>query len=299
MRFLFLLFLFSIKAYPFIIRLNSQFRFSHLTANFCKNTNRISVKQGADTFDNSTSIRTDIITTSTTYDVNQHHAELYKQLQEFAEPFKDINLLNRTIEEWSKPLPLEYMKRPLIVVGPSGVGKNRLIKSLLKDYTRFFHKLVTYTTRNPRIGEINGTNYHFITNESYFTLVNKNFFLEHAQVHNNYYGVSWESWNKCYTVLNKIAIFEVDIQGATSLFHKKETIGIHPIFMFVEPPSIDRLNERLRVRGTENNEEIELRMYNANVEIMAAKQSSFFHAFLLNDDFSTSVNRLFRLVRDW
>lgn len=70
-----------------------------------------------------------------------------KRLIEMGSEPIDFELLKKTIAEWSRPLPLEYFSQPLILVGPSGVGKGRLVKALLKDYKRFFSKIVTHTTR--------------------------------------------------------------------------------------------------------------------------------------------------------
>ena len=70
-----------------------------------------------------------------------------KRLIEMGSEPIDFELLKKTIAEWSRPLPLEYFSQPLILVGPSGVGKGRLVKALLKDYKRFFAKIVTHTTR--------------------------------------------------------------------------------------------------------------------------------------------------------
>ena len=67
----------------------------------------------------------------------------------------DFGLINATIAEWSKPMPIEYTTMPLVIAGPSGVGKNRLIRALLKDYSKFFKRVTTHTTRKPMVFERN------------------------------------------------------------------------------------------------------------------------------------------------
>ena len=134
-------------------------------------------------------------------------------------------------------------KRLLFITctGPSGVGKGRLVKALLYDYNRFFSKVVTHTTRNPRREEVNGTNYHFIPLDRYHELVSEgNYFLEHAQVHNNFYGVSSAAWESV-TNSGKIPILEIDIQGAKVIREKATSLGIAPKYLFIAPPSLGML----------------------------------------------------------
>ena len=119
---------------------------------------------------------------------------LNQRLKELGEEELDFALIKRTIAEWQKPLPNHYLSRPLVLVGPSGVGKGRLVKSLLKDYKRFFIKIVTHTTRGPRPDETNGTSYHFVSNTTFHEKVSQGHFLEWALVHDNFYGVTIEAW---------------------------------------------------------------------------------------------------------
>lgn len=183
--------------------------------------------------------------------------------------------------------------------GPSGVGKGRLVKSLLYDYSRYFHKVVTHTTRQPRPSEINGTSYHFTSRENFHQLVaSGNFFAEHAKVHNNYYGVSFAAWEKA-RLDQKIPILEIDIEGAKTILAKEKELNIAPRYLFIAPPSIEMLAARLTRRGTESSEDIELRLRNAQIEIDEATKSSFFDFILVNNEYQLSVNQFFRLVRDW
>eukprot|EP01035_Chromulina_nebulosa_P020667 gene20667-26795_t len=187
-------------------------------------------------------------------------------MKELGSPLLDYTLVKSTLEEWNRPLPVNYLTSPLIISGPSGVGKNRMIKALLKDYNKFFQKVITHTTRNPRPDEKNGTNYYYITKEEFVSRINRNEFIEWSKVHDNYYGVSVHAW--------------IDAQQ----------IGITPYYIFISPPNIDKLRERLNVRGTESVEQIEIRIRNAYKEVEQSKESNLFDKIIVNDDFNDAVS---------
>lgn len=221
----------------------------------------------------------------------------------------DYRLLANLIEQWTRPLPESYLRSPLIVVGPSAVGKNRMIRSLLKDYSRFFQRVVTHTTRNPRSREVNQTDYHFVTRTLFRQLQNSSvsalsssaevhpFFVESAEVHDNLYGVSYEAWQNI-TRKTKIPIFEIDIQGAITFQALAPRYNITPVFVFIAPPNISLLEERLLFRNTESSEEIQLRLRNAETELRTYGESDFFHRQIINQDFQQAVNAFYRFVRD-
>ena len=131
-------------------------------------------------------------------------------------------------------MPIEYVSQPLVLVGPSGVGKGRLVKSLLKDWKKYFHKVVTHTTRPSRPDEAEGVDYYFVSAETFDTLAKDNIFLEHAHVHNNRYGVSREAWKRAVEQ-RKIPILEIDIQGAQSIRKLAKEHQMKPVFVFISP----------------------------------------------------------------
>jgi guanylate kinase len=225
--------------------------------------------------------------------------EIKTEIEEASKPLLDKEFVERTVAAWNRPMPTEYVSQPLVLVGPSGVGKGRLVKSLLRDWEKYFGKVVTHTTRAPRPDEIDGTSYHFVDTDSYRDLVNAgDFFLEHAQVHNNFYGVSREAWQKVVKQ-RKIPIFEIDIQGASNIKAMASVLKIDPKYVFVSPKKLDMLRERLSLRGTESQEEVEMRIANAQKELdFVAQNPSFFDHVLVNDDFSLTSNSFFRLSRD-
>jgi guanylate kinase len=233
--------------------------------------------------------------------------QILADLEEASKPLLDKEFVAKTVAAWKRPMPQEYVTQPLVLVGPSGVGKGRLVKSLLRDYTKYFGKVVTHTTRQPRPDEVNGTHYHFVDKDTFdgHCLSSSCFFLEHAQVHNNYYGVSRAAWESVVKQ-RKIPIFEVDVQGATTIKGLATTssgsqdLGVfEPKFVFLSPNDLEMLRSRLENRGTESTEEITLRIANAQKELQFVRENpSFFDYELVNDDFSETSNSFFRLSRD-
>ena len=169
------------------------------------------------------------------------------EVKELVKPFLEGDFMQHVISEWTRPLPLNYLSRPLVIVGPSGVGKGRLLRNLLKDYSKFFSKVVSHTTRNPRPSEVHGVHYHFVNATTFQTLVNNGSFIEWAMVHGNYYGTSITSW-KDVQLSGRVSIFEIDIQGAKAVHSKEKSLGIDPKYIFISPPDVATLQDRLDLR---------------------------------------------------
>jgi guanylate kinase len=130
------------------------------------------------------------------------------------------------------------------------IGK--LIHSLLKDYDKFFKKVVTHTTRRPRPDEIPGKSYYFVNLPTFQEMIANQSFIEWAQVHGNYYGTSMGSW-KTVQEEGKISIFEIDIQGARNIKKVSKEYDLWPRYLFVKPSNIQDLRERLYIRYFTNN----------------------------------------------
>lgn len=173
--------------------------------------------------------------------------------------------------------------RLFVVAGPSGAGKGTLITELLKRYpgTRLS---VSATTRKPRPGEADGIQYHFLEEEEFRRRVAAGDFLEWAEVHGNLYGTprrEVEEWmERGYDV-----ILEIDVQGARQVREKMP----EAVTVFVEPPSMEILERRLRGRGTENEEELRERLRNA---LRESEEKSNFHYVVVNDEFRRAVEEL-------
>lgn len=224
-------------------------------------------------------------------------AEIQAEIDEASKPLMDKEFVERTVASWKRPMPLEYVSQPLVLVGPSGVGKGRLVKSILQDWEKYFHKVVTHTTRKPRPNEKDGVDYHYVSTDQFLSY-DTSFFLEHASVHNNLYGVSKDAWIEA-TEQKKIPLLEIDIQGAKTVRKLADSLNIQPKYVFVSPKNLKMLRERLLSRSTETEEEIELRIRNAQSELdEVRKNPALFDHILVNDDFELTSNAFFRLSRD-
>lgn len=154
-----------------------------------------------------------------------------------------------------------------VVSAPSGAGKSTLLNALRQ--TPDFVYSVSYTTRSPRAGEVNGEDYTFVTKEEFEQRLAGGEFLEHAEVHGNYYGTLRS------TVVEQLhdgvdVLIDIDVQGARQI-RADENSAIRDAVadIFIMPPSLDELRRRLNKRGTETPEQIETRLHNAAAEMEA------------------------------
>jgi guanylate kinase len=177
------------------------------------------------------------------------------------------------------------MGTPIVVItGPSGVGKGTLIKGLLERVPGL-QLAVSATTREPRPGEVNGRDYHFLSEEDFDRRVAAGEFVEHAVYAGNRYG----------TLRSELArpaqgiVLEIDVQGARQV---AETLP-EATRVFIEPPSFDDLARRLAGRGADSPEQIERRLAAARAELEA--RDEFDHR-IVNDDLERAVAELTELV---
>lgn len=154
------------------------------------------------------------------------------------------------------------MPRPIVISGPSGSGKSTLLKKLLAEYPDKFGFSVSNTTRSPRKGETNGVDYHFITVEEFQKMIEDGKFIEWAQFSGNYYGTSFKAVEEV-DKQGRICILDIDMQGVKLV--KKSTISA--TYLFLSPPSVETLRERLTGRGTETEESISKRIAAASAEM--------------------------------
>ena len=170
-----------------------------------------------------------------------------------------------------------------IVSAPSGAGKSSLIDALLKRFN-LDDKLrlsVSHTTRDPRPGEIDHVSYHFISNEEFEKLIERNAFYEYAHVFDHYYGTSREIVEQWLNE-GKDVLLDIDWQGARQIIQQTpDAKGI-----FIVPPSLEELNRRLVTRATDAPEVIEKRMSKALSEISHYNEYDY---VIVNDDFDESL----------
>jgi guanylate kinase len=182
---------------------------------------------------------------------------------------------------------------PLVVAGPSGVGKGTLIKKLLDKYPNLFGFSVSHTTRPPRPGEENGVHYHFVSLSEMKSGVGRNEFVEYANVHTAMYGTSKAAILKIREQ-NKICILDIDMQGVQSV----KNSNIDCKYIFIAPPSMEELEKRLRGRGTETDDKIEIRLQNAIAEVAYGTTENF-DSVLVNDNLDETFKLLMNRIITW
>ena len=167
-----------------------------------------------------------------------------------------------------------------IVSAPSGAGKTSLVTALLES-SQGISVSVSHTTRAPRPGEEDGVQYHFTDVDTFKSMIDQGAFLEHAQVFDNFYGTSVQSV-KDQLAQGLDVILEIDWQGARLVREQMaDAIGI-----FIVPPSVAALEERLRGRGTDSDEIIARRMRDAKNE---ASHYDEYDYLIINDEFDTAL----------
>jgi guanylate kinase len=150
----------------------------------------------------------------------------------------------------------------MIIVAPSGTGKSTMIKRLKVDFPSI-NESVSYTTRPMRPGEVHGESYFFVTRADFLKMQSENEFLESAEVHGNLYGTSKSFVEKSLNA-GKNLLFDLDVQGTDSV---KKYFGEKANAIFIAPPSVEELEKRLRNRGTETTQVINIRLNNARKEL--------------------------------
>ena len=177
----------------------------------------------------------------------------------------------------------------LIVAAPSGAGKSSFVDRVTKDEPRLVD-VITYTTRAPRRGERNGHPYYFISIEEFTRKVEQGFFVEHAQVHANWYGTPYDQIEQAWSK-NLCVIMDLDVQGAATFRAKYPDSKS----VFILPPSIDELRRRVIKRDGKVPDDLEVRMQNAAIEIARQKEFDF---LIVNDDFEQSYAQFKKIVEE-
>lgn len=192
--------------------------------------------------------------------------------------------------------------KPLVVCGPSGVGKGTIISRFMDNFggSTKFGFTVSHTTRKPRPGEIDGIHYHFTDIDTMRNAIERDEFLEWANVHGNIYGTSLKSLSSS----DKYPLLDIDVQGVKSIKkwqeqHKYSSqLPLNAKFVFIAPPSLDVLKERLVGRGTETSESIAKRTENAVQEVQYGLSEGNFDAIIVNDDLDCACEEFARVIKE-
>ncbi len=175
-----------------------------------------------------------------------------------------------------------------VVVAPSGAGKTSLVAGLLQQ-ERNVKISISYTTRAPRVGEVNGREYHFIDRPTFEKMIAADDFLEYADVYGNYYGTS-RRWIESELEGDHDVLLEIDWQGARQV----KKLFPHMAGIFILPPSLPELRRRLQQRGKDSPEAIERRMASAREEISHVLE---FEYIIVNERFEAALADLVSIVR--
>jgi guanylate kinase len=180
------------------------------------------------------------------------------------------------------------MANLIVVTAPSGAGKTSLVTELLKREPNV-RLSMSYTTRAPREGEVEGVDYYFVDRARFEAMIAAGEFLEHADVYGNYYGTS-RKWIEQELGGDHDVLLEIDWQGARQV----RALFPHIVGVFVLPPSLEVLRTRLEGRGKDSSEAIARRMASARDEVSHVLE---FEYIIVNERFEAAVNDLIAIVR--
>lgn len=193
----------------------------------------------------------------------------------FSAPSLRYTRLNSTMAPTSTP-------RAVVISGPSGTGKSTILNRLFKEYPDTFGFSISHTTRAPRGTEQNGVEYHFVTKEEFLDRVGKNEFIEHAQFGSNCYGTTIKAVEDVEKQ-GRICVLDIEMEGVKQVANHSNFP--RPRFLFLSPPSMEILEERLRGRATDKEEAIQKRLDQAKNEMEFANSGNAPHDLIVvNDD---------------
>ncbi|KAH6696940.1 P-loop containing nucleoside triphosphate hydrolase protein [Plectosphaerella plurivora] len=180
----------------------------------------------------------------------------------------------------------EPTHRPIIISGPSGVGKSTLCRKLQEAHPDTFYMAVSFTTRKPRLGEVTSNAYDFIPVDAFKNLIRLGAFIEHTEFNGNLYGTAWNEV-RYMTVGSKIPLLDIEMEGIKQI--KKTQLEAR--FVFISPPSLEVLEKQLRGRGTEDDESIRRRLARAKDEMDFAA-TGVHDMIIINDDVEVAFKQL-------
>lgn len=175
----------------------------------------------------------------------------------------------------------------IVISGPSGAGKGTLCKAILNKHSEL-NISVSMTTRQPRAAECDGINYFFVNREKFENMIANNQFLEYACVYDNYYGTPRE-YVESLINQGKDVILEIDIQGAL----KVKKVYKEGVFIFIMPPSMEELKNRIKKRGSETEESLVKRFKAAYKEINYVSKYNY---MVINDTVESAVEKIESII---
>lgn len=182
------------------------------------------------------------------------------------------------------------MSKPIVISGPSGSGKSTMLKKLFVEIPDKFGFSVSNTTRQPRKGEVDGVDYHFLTVDEFKKAIEEKKFIEWAQFSGNYYGTTFKAVEDVRKK-GKTCLLDIDMQGVKSV----KNSHLDARYLFLSPPSLEILRQRLEGRGTETPESIEKRLAAAKAEMEYAETGAH-EKIIVNDDLDTAYKQFKQFV---
>jgi len=179
----------------------------------------------------------------------------------------------------------------IVFSAPSGSGKTTIVRHLLEQTDLPLAFSISATTRAPRGEEKNGEDYYFLNEETFKTKIRKKEFLEYEEVYKGLFYGTLESEVKRLWSENKAVLFDIDVMGGISI---KNSFPNKTLTVFVQPPSIETLERRLKLRNTDNEKTLQVRLNKAQQEL---DQADRFDKIIINDDLATTLSETEELVR--
>lgn len=180
---------------------------------------------------------------------------------------------------------MEFNGKLIVFSGPSGSGKTSIVRALLEKYSDFLGFSVSATTRAKRENEADGKDYYFITKEKFLEKIKNNEFIEWEEVYDGlYYGTLKSEISRLHQ-LKKHVLFDIDVEGGLNI---KKLYPDKTLTIFVMPPSIEDLKNRLQLRKTESEESFQKRISKAQQEI---EKSKLFDVVIVNDNLETAIKK--------
>lgn len=180
----------------------------------------------------------------------------------------------------------------IIFSAPSGSGKTTIVRQILKEFLKLEFS-ISACSRNPREGEVNGKDYHFFTIDEFKRKIENNEFIEWEEVYkDHYYGTLKSEVDRIWDKGNHV-IFDVDVVGGVNI---KEQFPENSLAIFIEAPSIEILEKRLRKRGTESEEQIQKRINKIKQELKFAPK---FDKIIINDNLEGAINETKMIINEF
>eukprot|EP01084_Bolivina_argentea_P012867 24094_1 len=187
---------------------------------------------------------------------------------------------------------------PLVICGPSGIGKGTIVNYILQNYSNSFGHSISHTTREPRKDETDDIHYKFVNKQIFEEGIKNNEYIEYACTHGNYYGTHKQTLD---TVKDegKICILEIDVKGAKQVKEYHNYLDCNFIFITTQSPLITS-QERLLKRGTESHDQIKTRLNTAKIELdFLDENPDFFHSVLFNEDWNECIDDVRMTLNQW